>query len=501
MKQPTVLFASSEMYPLIKTGGLADISYSLPKALADTGADVRVILPCYQNIEEQLTNVTTIAALDNLEYSEQGCLLEGTLPANGLKVWLVKIPQYFERPGSPYLTEHGSDHPDNCQRFTALSRVVAQVALGRLNPAWTPDIVHCNDWQTALVPAFLSFHDGPPVIFTIHNLAYQGVFPAEQFHALTLPAEWWSPEKLEFHGNLCLLKAGIICADAVTTVSPTYAREILNPEYGYGLDGLLLHNKDKLTGIINGIDTRVWNPATDPYLEFPFAHDKIREKTRNKCALQEQLGLPVDKTIPLIGVVSRLAHQKGIDLIISAISALSDRKVQWAILGSGDSELESRLQSLSKELKHKVALSLKYDERLAHRIEAGADFFAMPSRYEPCGLNQMYSLNYGAVPIVRNTGGLADTIIDAGDGRAKAPQTANGFVFDSDQTDTFVAALRYALKTYRNKSEYRKLQQNGMQTGFGWQSSAKKYLALYKQEIKRKRQATKRNAQKESELA
>jgi starch synthase len=502
MKKATkVLFASSEMYPLIKTGGLADVSCSLPQALVQNGADVRVMLPCYQGIETQLENVSEIASLTGFALPDNGTLLEGTLPNSGLTVWLVNIPQYFDRPGNPYIAEDGNDHPDNCERFAAFSRAIAETARGASGLDWTPDIVHCNDWQTALVPAFLSFHNSPPVVFTIHNLAYQGVYPAEQFHTLALPDSWWSPDKLEYHGNLSLLKAGIICADVVTTVSPTYAREILKEEFGYGLDGLLIHNQDKLVGIINGIDETVWNPATDAFLEFPYNHKKITAKTKNKCALQAQLGLPVSKTIPLIGIVSRLAHQKGIDLVIEAIEALQHRQIQWVILGSGDTALEASLRALSKKLSDKVSLSLKYDEALAHRIEAGADFFVMPSRYEPCGLNQMYSLIYGAVPIVRNTGGLSDTVIPAVAGDSISSGKANGFVFDNDQADELVSALKFALKVYRNKGEYRALQQNGMLADFGWHRSARKYLTLYKKEIKLGLQTTKQKTPKQSEPA
>lgn len=481
-----VLFVTSEMFPLIKTGGLADVSHDLPNALQKNGHDVRVLLPAYRGLKEKLLDVNVVAPIEGFVLPENGVLYSGRLPDSGLTVLLVDLPEYFDRPGNPYLDEQGQDYEDNCQRFAIFSRVAMEIALGHMDIAWRPDIVHCNDWQTALVPAYLSFHDSPPVVFTIHNLAYQGVFPADQFSQLVLPSDWWHFEKLEFHGNLCLMKAGIICADVITTVSPNYAKEILQPEQGCGLEGVLNHYQHKLHGVLNGIDTELWNPALDPEVKFPFSYDDIHEKTKNKLDLQRKFGLSLSKNVPLIGVVSRFAHQKGIDLLYEAIEALQDRQVQWVVLGSGDKQLEDAFTALQERVPSKLALTLGYDEQLAHQIEAGSDFYVMPSRYEPCGLNQMYSLRYGSVPIVRKTGGLADTVVHTTEDTL-AMNTANGFVFDEMSVNAFVNAIREALKTYRTKKVYRQLQMNGMQLDFSWQASSQQYEALYDQVINEKK--------------
>lgn len=481
-----VLFVTSEMFPLIKTGGLADVSHDLPKALQKNGHDVRVLLPSYSGVKEQLEDVTVLTPIKGFVLPENGLLLSGRLPDSGLTVWLVDLPGYFDRTGNPYLDEHGKDYEDNCQRFAIFSRIAMEIALGHMDVSWTPDVVHCNDWQTALVPAYLSFHESPPVIFTIHNLAYQGIFPAEQFSQLVLPPDWWHFEKLEFHGNLCLMKAGIICADVITTVSPNYAKEILTSEQGCGLEGVLNHYKNKLHGVLNGIDTELWNPVADPAVKFHFSFDDIHEKTKNKLDLQRKFGLPLSKNVPLIGVVSRLAHQKGIDLLFGAIDALQDRQVQWVILGSGDKQHEKDFQALQQRLPNKVALTLGYDEQLAHQIEAGADFYVMPSLYEPCGLNQMYSLRYGAVPVVRKTGGLADTVVQVTEDTL-AMNTANGFVFEEASVEALVEAIREALKVYRTKKVYRQLQMNGMQLDFSWQASSQQYETYYDQVIQIKK--------------
>lgn len=497
-----ILFATSEMYPLVKTGGLADVSFSLPKALHEEGIDVRVLLPAYGDLwsklqEQGVEEIKELTAIEGFVLPENGRLLEVEL-SGGLKVWLVDYPHYFEREGNPYTDSFGEDYADNCQRFAIFSRVAMEIAMGHLSLDWVPDLVHCNDWQTALVPAYLSFHQAPPVVFTIHNMAYQGIFSADKFSELVLPWDWWAPEKLEYHGNLALMKAGIICADRVTTVSPTYSREILTEQCGCGMEGLLTHHGNKVSGIINGIDDSVWNPETDPLIENNFSFEKIHDKTKNKLALQEKLGLPVSKTVPVIGVVSRLVHQKGIDLILEAITALADRQVQWILLGSGEPHLEQQLAQLTEQLGDKVSVTLGYDEPLAHQIEAAADFFLMPSRYEPCGLNQMYSLKYGAVPIVTNTGGLADTVNDLKSVDDEVGD-ANGIVIQSLDAGALTEAVKKALKVYRKKKIYRQLQSNGMGADFSWIASADQYIELYKETIEEKKSVSAQAASEQVE--
>lgn len=484
-----ILYATSEMYPLVKTGGLADVSFALPAALAAEGQDVRVILPAYTGVAEKLSDLRPIADIEGFVLPENGVLLEGRLEAAGLTVWLVDIPHLFQRSGGPYCDEHGEDYPDNCQRFACFSRVVMEIALGHIDVSWQAEIVHCNDWQTALVPAYMSFHQGPPVLFTIHNLAYQGIFPADQFSQLVLPDDWFTSDKLEFHGNVSLLKAGVIFSDWVTTVSARYAQEILTPEFGFGFDGLLRHNQYKLSGILNGVDLSTWDPLSDAFIAQHYDAASLPQKNKNKLALQTRLGLPEDKAAPLFGIVSRFVYQKGIDQVVETIEALADRKIQWAILGRGDRSLEQALINLSEKLEDKVALVLDYDEQLAHQIVSGADFFVMPSRYEPCGLNQMYAMRYGALPVVTRVGGLADTVVEYQPGDTE-PAVATGFVIDHCEAVALTEAVRQAAKVFRSKKIYRKLQSNGMACDFGWQSSSRQYLEMYEKLLQLKEEDT-----------
>jgi starch synthase len=480
-----VLFAASEAYPLVKTGGLGDVVHSLPKALHARGADVRLVLPGYHDLLRQLDAVR-IAGWLEVRGSARTLgvrVLETRHAAFPFPLWIVDCPQAFDRPGGPYVAENGRDWPDNAERFTVFARAAALLAQDALGRGWRADVVHSHDWQAGLVPAFLSDLASPPrTVFTIHNLAYGGYFPHDDFVRLQLPAHWWNPEGVEFHGKLSMLKAGIVHADAITTVSPTYAEEICTAEFGYGLDGLLRSRRHKLTGILNGIDTDAWNPATDPHLSAHYSKARVQPgKRHNKRALLERFQ-PVDDALldaPLLGMVGRLVEQKGIDWILGAVPVLiAETDARFVALGSGAPRYERELQRLAQQHPDRVMVEIGYDEGLAHRIEAGADLFLMPSRFEPCGLNQMYSLRYGTPPVVFRTGGLADTVVDA-DAPHRAAGTATGFVFDRPDVAGFLDAIRRALDLYRQPRAWRRLQQTGMRQNFDWSESAGRYLSLY----------------------
>ncbi|MFP5348756.1 MAG: glycogen synthase GlgA, partial [Gammaproteobacteria bacterium] len=352
------------------------------------------------------------------------------------------------------------------------------IARGEAGIDWRPDLVHCHDWQTGLVPALLAADaNRPATVFTIHNLAYQGVFPATTLTALGLPASLWSIDALEFYGSLSFIKGGIAFADRVNTVSPTYAREIQTPAFGLGLDGLLRARADRMSGILNGIDVNAWNPARDRFITKPYSAKSYRDKAPNKSALQTEMGLP-RATVPLFGLVGRLVEQKGIDLVLDAWPTLADTPSQLVVLGTGERTYEAALTQLAARFPDRVAVKIGYDEALAHRIEAGADVFLMPSRFEPCGLNQMYSLRYGTVPIVRRVGGLADTVVDVA-----ASKQATGFVFDAPTADGLRQTVQRALALYHDAPAWQRLALNGMRQDFSWDRSADEYVALYRRAL------------------
>lgn len=481
-----ILFAASEAYPLMKTGGLGDVVYSLPHALAARGVDVRLLLPGYRALLRQLDSVRILGWLEARGASGAVSvrILEARLPEFAFPLWVADCPALFDRPGNPYLDAGGRDWPDNAERFAVFSRVAALLGRDALELGWQPDVVHAHDWQTGLVPAWLAEAPvRPKTVFTIHNLAYGGHFSRGDFDRLQLPGPWWSPEGVEFHGGMSLLKAGIVYADAVTTVSPTYAREIQTPEYGCGLDGLLHSRQHKLTGILNGIDTTIWNPATDACLPAHYSEKRINPgKRRNKQALLARFpdgSGTVGIEAPLVGLVGRLVEQKGIDWVLAALPVLlAETDARFVFLGSGEAGYEQKLLRLARQHPARVSVEIGYDEPLAHLIEAGADLFLMPSRFEPCGLNQMYSLRYGTPPVVFRTGGLADTVVDAREATL-ADGSATGFVFDVPNLDAFVDAVRRALALYRQPAAWRRMRQAGMRQSFDWGRSAGHYLALY----------------------
>ena len=488
MKRGTmkVLFVSSEAYPLVKTGGLGDVLYSLPHALHGRGLDVRLVLPGYRALLRQLDQVRIIGWMDlrGAEGIVSARILETRHPDFAFPLWIVDCPPLFDRAGNPYVNASGQDWEDNAERYAVFSRAAALLGQDALDIGWKPDVVHCHDWQTGLVAAFLHELPAPPkTVFTIHNLAYGGYFSHTDFVRLQLPSPWWSPDGVEFHGGFSMLKAGIVFADAVTTVSPTYAREICTPEFGYGLDGLLQSLQDKLHGILNGIDTTLWNPSIDPHLAAHYSLSRINPgKRRNKQALlQRFLGKPDDVAMgaPLLGLVGRLVEQKGVDWVLAALPVLlAETDVRVVMLGSGQAMYEQKFTRLAKQHPDRVFVEIGYDEPLAHLIEAGADLFLMPSRFEPCGLNQMYSLRYGTPPIVFKTGGLADTVVDVNE-TALEDGSATGFVFDTPSVEAFLDTIRRALALYRQPVQWRRVQQAGMAQTFDWNASAGHYLSLY----------------------
>jgi starch synthase len=475
-----ILFASSEAAPLIKTGGLADVSGSLPRSLRAQGDDVRLVLPAYPAALQAVERSVVVGELQVPGHLGSVRILSAEAPQLGVPLYLVDIPGLFDRPGNPYVDASGHDYADNALRFASFSRAVVALALGRIDH-WRPEVVHCNDWQTGLVSALLTQEwDRPATVFTIHNLAYQGLFDRATFDALELPAALWSPEGLEFHDDFSLIKGGIAFADMVTTVSPTYAREICDPALGYGLDGLLRHRGDRLVGILNGIDTHAWDPATDPHLPAHYDADDLSGKTACKSALLKAFDLPAQPGGLLFSHIGRLVSQKGADLIISMLpSLMAAPNTQLVVLGSGDPQLEQALRDAAQRYPGRVAVKISYDEPLAHLVEAGSDVFLMPSRFEPCGLNQMYSLRYGTVPVVRNTGGLADTVVDASS-RALFEESATGFVFEHADADGLWWAVNRAIELHRRPSVWwEKLMLSCMAQDFDWRVSAQRYRELY----------------------
>lgn len=474
-----VLFATPEIRPLVKTGGLGDVSASLPAALMKAGIDVRVLVPGYPGVmagaqHECLLSRTELPGVGEVK------LLSAYAPDSGVPLIIVECPAYFERKGGPYQNAAGHDWPDNAQRFALFSKIGALIGSSANPLDWQPDMVHCNDWQTGLMPAYLHYIAGPkvPSVMTIHNLAYQGIFPPETLAATELPPESFNMQGVEYYGNLSFLKAGLFYANRITTVSPTYAQEIQREPLGFGMQGLLAERSAVLSGILNGIDEEEWNPWHDPYLVEPFHGGRLKGKAANKRALQERLGLAVEPDVPLLGVVSRITHQKGLDLLLATADKIISAPAQVVLLGTGEAALETAFRTLAARYPGRVSVTIGFNEALSHQIEAGADMFMMPSRFEPCGLNQMYSQRYGTIPLVHATGGLVDTVVDVTP-ETLADGSATGFVFGKESATEFLAAVQRALSAYRDQKTWRTLIKNGMRRDFSWKQSAQGYVALY----------------------
>jgi starch synthase len=473
-----VLFVTAEVYPLAKSGGLADVSAALPVALKDHGFDVRVLMPAYRQALERISSAREIIRLgDPLGYGETR-LLETYLPISKLPVWLVDCPTLYNRGGGLYQDENNCDWPDNDRRFALLNRVAAGIA-NAPRGRWRPDIVHANDWHAGLGPLLVRAQkrNRPATVFTIHNLAYQGVFGSERVEQLGLAADSFA--EMEFHGKLSFMKAGISSADAITTVSPTYAKEILTPEYGCGLDGLLRERVSRLSGILNGVDYNIWDPSVDPHLARNYTARSVASKGVNKRATQTELGLDIAPEKPLLAFMSRLVHQKMPDIVLEALPQLIEDGMQFALVAEGDNEYEERFRQLAVNYPGSVAVQIGYEEQLAHRLLAGADILLHPSRFEPCGLVPIYAMRYGTIPVARRSGGMADSVTDA---TLDAIQegTANGFLFEPPTTSELIESARRAHELYRQPIAWRKMQVCAMRQDFGWHRAAEVYADLYR---------------------
>ena len=478
-----VLHVAAELFPQVKTGGLGDVLGALPQALLEQGADVRVLLPGLPDFVDAALRGKTrkISVLGPLFGAGRVTLLRTRLPGNPVTVYLIDAPLLYQREGGPYQDNDGNAWSDNLQRFALLGWIAAQLAHGALDPDWAPHIVHAHDWHAGLACAYVAAHPARSVgsVFTIHNLAFQGLFPSGEFGHLGLPQSFMDSQGLEFYGQISFLKAGLVYADRITTVSPTYAREISTIEFGCGLQGVIAERSQLVSGILNGVDREVWDPLTDPHLPAHYSAQDLAGKALCKSALQAEFGLQPQTAAPLFAVVSRLTLQKGLDLVLDAMPGVLRAGAQFAILGSGAAALEAALTAAAQAHPGRVALRLGYDEPLAHRMIAGADAVLVPSRFEPCGLTQLYGLRYGALPVVRMVGGLADTVIDAAVPVAGA-SGGTGFVFQQATPAALQATLQRAVDTYRKSAQWRGLMQRAMAQNFSWAEAAEQYIALYR---------------------
>jgi starch synthase len=472
-----VLAVGSEIFPLVKTGGLGDVVGALPLALAPAGAETTTVVPGYRAVLGALTAATTVHEFADL-FGGPGRVLHGTAAA--LDLLVVDAPHLFARAGNPYLGPDGREWPDNGLRFAGLGAAAAAMAVG-VAPGLTFDIVQAHDWQAAMAVVYLRFHNGPRpgTVMTVHNLAFQGRYRANLFRRLGLPDSAFSLDGLEYHGDVNFLKGGLSYADRLTTVSPTYAREVTGEDNGMGLDGLLRYRSKVLSGIMNGIDDDAWNPATDPLIAARFTADQIANRAPNKTALQRRMGLEENPNALLIGVVSRLTSQKGLDMLLDQLDGIIADGMQLALLGSGEPDLEHAFAAAAEWHLGEVGCVLAYDEPLAHLIQAGSDSVLVPSRFEPCGLTQLYGLRYGAIPVVSRVGGLADSVIDANQA-ALAAGVATGIQFWPATPEALDVALHRLLALWRDRNAWEQIQRNGMQADVSWRGPADRYAALYK---------------------
>ncbi len=479
-----ILLASSEVHPYSKTGGLGDMVGALGKTLARAGHEVGLVTPLYAGVRERFPQLKSLDMPLDFPLGPRrvtGGVWALTSPA-GFTIYFVDASVFYERSGLYQI--HGVDYPDNAERFIFFSKAIAH--LGRHLP-WRPRLVHLHDWQTGFAALFLRCQSKgagqggmPRVCMTIHNLAYQGLFPSGQYPLTNLPWDYFNPEGVEFYGQMSCLKAGIAFADVLTTVSPRYAREITTPEFGCGLDGLLRYRQDSLFGILNGVDYEEWSTISDPNIAQQYSATDLSGKAVNKERIQAELGLPVDASVPLFGSIGRLVEQKGVDIMLDALREMLSAKLQFVLLGTGSPACEQAFEALGREFPSQVAVRIGFDEALSHRIEAGTDFFLMPSRFEPCGLNQMYSLRYGTIPIVRATGGLDDTAIDIRENAEKA----NGIKFHEYSTSALVKALRKAMVLFAEPELFRRFRINAMSADFSWDRTAAEYLKVYERAVK-----------------
>ena len=491
-KKLKVLFASSEVVPFAKTGGLADVAGALPKQLVQLGHDLRVVMPKYETIKETKFKLREVIRLRDIavplgDKVHHVSIKSAFIPDTKVQVYFMEYPDFFNRQGLYVDPQNGKDYPDNDARFMLFSRGTLEMAKIL---SWQPDVIHCNDWQSAVIPLYLKtlykddeFFRDTKTVLSIHNVGYQGNFPPSALKIGGFPDDLFYPASpVEFYGKFSFLKAGIKFADIITTVSETYAKEIQSsPEYGNGMEGILRDRRGDLYGILNGIDTDVWNPETDNFIAHPYSKKSLSGKLDNKKALLDQCRLKFHSQVPLIGNISRLADQKGFDLIAEVIDQIAALDVQMVFLGTGDQKYHDLFSAAAKKYKDKISVHLMFNNQLAHQIEAGCDCFLMPSRYEPCGLNQMYSMIYGTVPIVRSTGGLADTVKDVD----QNPDDGTGFVFKEYNSTEMLHAIKRALKYFQDQTAWRKLLIRGMSQDFSWLKSAKKYVEIYQLALKK----------------
>lgn len=475
-----ILHVCSEFYPLLKTGGLADVTGALPKYQNQLGAESRVLLPAFPAMKRAIPNLHRVAQIET--FAGTATLLYGLF--NEIGIYLIDVPSLYDREGNPYHDSHLNSYADNHLRFGLLGFMAAELALG-LDFFWQPQIVHCHDWHAGLTAAYLKQKDPAhsiKTVFTIHNLAYHGSFEAYRFYELWLPQEFFSINGLEFYGQISFLKAGLYYSDHITVVSPTYASEILSPENAHGFAGILNKRAQagQLTGILNGIDEDIWNPSKDVWIKANYNKRNLRQKRINKVELQRISNLPVDPDCILFAVASRLAYQKGLDLVIESLPHLLSHNVQFVLLGEGSEELKQGFIHQSQNPAHqsKMSLDFVFDEELSHQIMAAADIIMMPSRFEPCGLSQLYGLKYGTLPLVHSTGGLADTVVDTSTETIN-DKSATGFVFFDFTSEALNATIDRVLLYWKNQKIWRKLQQQAMSQNYFWIESAKKYLQLY----------------------
>jgi starch synthase len=477
-----VLYVTAELYPWVKTGGLGDVAAALPPALAAQGIDVRLVLPGFAGYLDAFAGGVDVVRLHTPFASGRVRIALAELPGSGRLAYLVDQPPLYDRPGGAYIDADGRDWPDNLRRFALFGWVAAALARGA-DPDWRPDIVHGHDWHAGLAPAYLAAE--PPAervrsVFTIHNLAYRGLFPAPLFAELALPAGFFAADGIEFYGDLSFLKAGLFYANRLTTVSPTYAREIQTPAFGWGLDGLLRHRADVLRGILNGVDPQIWDPGHDPALPQSYGvADAPAGKEAAKSALRARLRLAERSDGPVFGVVSRLTTQKGLDLLLAALPGLIEQGAQLALLGAGDADLEQGFLAAAAAHPGRVAARIGYDEGLAHLIVGAADIVLVPSRYEPGGLTQLYALRYGALPLVRRVGGLADTVVDA-TAVTLADGSATGFAFDAASPQALQAAIDRAHGLFDQRELWRRMIRRAMTRDFTWEAAARQYCELYR---------------------
>ncbi len=482
-----VLHVAAEVFPLVKTGGLADVVAALPVAQAQAGADVRLLLPGYPAVMEGVQGARTVIDIGACFGALRVRLLLARMPQTQLPVYVIDAPYLYRRPGGPYQDPQGEEWPDNLQRFALLGWVAAHLAADDADPAWVPDIVHAHDWHAAMACAYVAEHRATRAgsVFTVHNLAFQGLFPMHDWPLLGLGSHLMSPAGLEYHGQMSFMKAGLKFSQCITTVSPSYAHEIATHEFGCGLDGVIRGRGSEVTGILNGIDDAVWNPATDPAIPQRYDTPQMAGKLACRRALQAELGLEPDDRALLITIVSRLTAQKGVDLLLAALPELLRLGVQLAVQGTGDPALEAAFQMAMRAHPGRVHVFVGYDESRAHRLVAGADMIAVPSRFEPCGLTQMYGLRYGTLPLVRRVGGLADTVVDASD-KALAETRATGFAFDAATPQALERAVRRALDIKATPARWKAMMATAMAQQLSWQVPARDYLALYDTLLPRK---------------